>query len=80
MTTATIDPRTTTAPSVQEFWRDAAAAHGRALDTAALEAVERLADAEILRRWFADLSDPEQHELLWAYGAYLSDGQREASG
>lgn len=80
MTTATITPRSTTTTPAQEFWLHAADAYGRALDTDALEAVEHLADVAIVGRWFADLSDPEQHELLWAYGAYLSDCQLEASG
>ena len=80
MTTATIDHRGITTTAAQDFWKHAADAHGRALDAAALEAVDRLSDADIVRCWFADLSDPEQHELLWAYGAYLSDRQSEASG
>jgi hypothetical protein len=75
MNTATIGrPAATTVSSpAREFWQHAAEAHGRTLDAASLDTIEHLSDIEILRRWFGDLSDPEQQELLWAYGGFRSD-------
>jgi hypothetical protein len=59
----------------QEFWHGAAEAHGRTIRPDDLGAVDELRDLEIVRRWFADLTDAEQQELLWAYGRFLYDRQ-----
>jgi hypothetical protein len=79
MTTSTMT-RTIDTTAAQEFWRDAATAYGRALDTDELEQVDQLTDIEILGRWFGDLNDAEQQELLWAYGGFLADRPHAESG
>lgn len=54
------------------FWRDAAVAHGIVLPVGIDADLGRLDDQCILDIWFADLSDPERVELLWARGGVES--------